>query len=428
MKKILLLVLSWFSVLATLAQNPAPAPKQAKAILLQNATVHVGNGNLIENAFVLLDKGKITYVDSKAPAQTEGVELIDLKGKHLYPGFILPSSIVGLTEIDAVRATRDFGEVGEYNPHIRALVAYNTDADMLATIRYNGVLLVQSTPRGGIFSGTSSVMQLDAWNWEDAALKADDGIHLNWIPSYSYNWRERKIQKNEKQTEQLKALEKFFQEALAYHQSEPQEKNLKFEALKGLFDGSKILYLHTDEARDIIESIQFAKKQQVKKIVLVGASQSYQVVDFLKQNAIPVLLNRVHSLPARNEEDTDMPYKTAAILHKAGILVGLTYEGDMEAMGARNLPFTAGTTAAYGLSKEEALSLITANTAKILGISERVGTIEVGKDATLFVSEGDALDMKGNKLLYAFIEGRNIQLSSKQTELYQRYQKKYTNK
>ncbi|MDX1905222.1 MAG: amidohydrolase family protein [Thermonemataceae bacterium] len=428
MKKIFLTLISWQLAWAAFAQNPAPAPKQQKPILLQNATVHIGNGKVLDKAFLMFDKGKITFVDTKAPTQSENVELIDVQGKHIYPGFILPSSIVGLTEIDAVRATRDFAEVGKYNPHIRAMIAYNTDADMLATIRYNGVLMVQTTPRGGVISGTSSVMQLDAWNWEDALVRADDGVHLNWIPSYTYDWKEGKIKKNDKQKAEVQELEKFFTEALYYTQNEPKEKNLKFEALKALFDGTKTLYLHTDEARDIVESVQFAQNQKVKKIVVVGASQSYKVIDFLKQNNISILLNRVHSLPTRNDEDIDMPYKLAAILYKAGILVGLTYEGDMEAMGARNLPFTAGTAAAYGLSKEEALSLITANTANILGIQERVGTLEVGKDATLFVSEGDALDMKGNNLLYAFIEGRKIQLSSKQTELYKRYQQKYLNK
>jgi imidazolonepropionase-like amidohydrolase len=171
--------------------------------------------------------------------------------------------------------------------------------------------------------------------------------------------------------------------------------------------------------------VQFAQRFGVKKIVLVGASEAHRVVDFLKKNNIPVLLNRVHSLPNRADDEIDLPFRMPAILHKAGILVGLNYEGDMEAMGSRNLPFTAGTAAAYGLTKEEALMTVTLNTAKILGIDDKVGSLEKGKDATLIICSGDLLDMRGNQVEMAFIRGKEIQLTSKQTELYQRYKKKY---
>jgi imidazolonepropionase-like amidohydrolase len=297
---------------------------------------------------------------------------------------------------------------------------------MIPTIRYNGVLLVQATPRGGIISGTSSIMELDGWNWEDAVHKADDGIHLNWIPMYRYNWREQMLEKNQDRAKKISELETFFAEAISYAQTaNPSPINLRFEAMKGLFEGTKNLYIHVEEAKEILESVQFAQRFGVKKIVLVGASEAHRVVDFLKKNNIPVLLNRVHSLPNRADDEIDLPFRMPAILHKAGILVGLNYEGDMEAMGSRNLPFTAGTAAAYGLTKEEALMTVTLNTAKILGIDDKVGSLEKGKDATLIICSGDLLDMRGNQVEMAFIRGKEIQLTSKQTELYQRYKKKY---
>ncbi|GAB4125336.1 MAG: amidohydrolase [Raineya sp.] len=408
------------------AQNPTPAQEQQKPVLIRNATIHIGNGTIIEQGTLVFEKGKITLVEKSLASTPPNAQIIDATGKHIYPGLIVPSTTVGLTEIDAVRATRDYQEVGDFNPHVRSLIAFNTDAEMLPTIRYNGVLLVQATPRGGIISGTSSIMELDGWNWEDAVHKADDGIHLNWIPMYRYNWREQMLEKNQDRVKKISELETFFTQALAYYQTaNPSPINLRFQAMKGLFEGSKNLYIHVEEAKEILESVQFAQKFGVKKIVLVGASEAHRITDFLKKNNIPVLLNRVHSLPNRPDDDIDLPFKIPAILHKAGILVGLNYEGDMEAMGSRNLPFTAGTAAAYGLSKEEALSMVSLNTAKILGIDDKVGSLEKGKDATLLICSGDLLDMRGNQVEMAFIKGKQIELTSKQTELYQRYRKKY---
>jgi len=425
-RKLLIGLLFCGSFLKNLAQTPTPAQEQQEPIIIRNATIHIGNGTILEQGTIVFEKGKITLIEKNPTINLQKAQIIDATGKHVYPGLIVPSTTVGLTEIDAVRATRDFQEVGDFNPHVRSLIAFNTDADMIPTIRYNGVLLVQTTPRGGIISGTSSIMELDGWNWEDAVHKADDGIHLNWIPMYRYNWREQMLEKNQDRAKKISELETFFAEAISYAQTaNPSPINLRFEAMKGLFEGTKNLYIHVEEAKEILESVQFAQRFGVKKIVLVGASEAYRVLDFLKKNNIAILLNRVHSLPNRADDEIDLPFRMPAILHKAGILVGLNYEGDMEAMGSRNLPFTAGTAAAYGLTKEEALMTVTLNTAKILGIDDKVGSLEKGKDATLIICSGDLLDMRGNQVEMAFIRGKQIQLTSKQTELYQRYKKKY---
>ena len=411
------------------AQNPLPAKKQTKVIVLQNATLHTANATnqVLEKATIIFENGKITQMGTNISAPA-GAETLDMSGKHIYPGLILPSSTVGLTEVDAIRATRDFNEVGAYNPHIRAQIAYNTDAEMLPTIRNNGVLLVQSTPRSGVISGSSSVMELEGWNWEDATLKADDGIHLNWVSFFSYNWQLGVVEKNKNREKNLNEINEFFVSANAYSQSPQETKNLRFEAMKGLFDGSKNLYIHVDLGKEIVEAIDFAKKQGVKKIVLVGGSDSWMLIDYLKENNIPVLLNRPHSLPNRADDDIDLPYKLPAILQKAGILVGLNYEGDMEAMGSRNLPFVAGSAAAYGapygLTKEDALKMVTSNTARILGIDNQVGTLEVGKEATIIVSGGDILDMKSSKIELAFIKGKKLLLNDKQKALYDKFKQK----
>lgn len=406
-----------------------PAPKQSQAISIIGATAHIGNGQVIENAIIVFENGKITNVGDSQIA-TKG-KVIDAKGKHVYPGFISPNSTLGLVEIDAVRATRDQDETGRFNPHIRSLIAYNAESKVVESCRPNGILIAQITPRGGRVSGTSSIVQLDAWNWEDAAIKVDDGIHVNWPSSFtSGRWwlgEPRGLRPNKNYTEQVQQIQDVFNETKSYLNGSRNPKNLPFEAMNGLMNGTQKLFVHVDTEKGILDAINFGKKNNLK-IVIVGGYHAHKVATTLRQNDIPVLLHRTHSVPEMDDEDYDMSYKKAKILTDAGVLVGLENSGQMERMNTRNLPFLAGTAAAHGLDKEKALQLITSNTAKILGIDAQLGTLEVGKDATLFISEGDALDMRGNILTHAFINGRELSLETHQTELWKRYMKKYEGK
>ncbi|MDF2437439.1 MAG: putative amidohydrolase [Bacteroidota bacterium] len=408
---------------------------QSKGILITNATAHIGNGQVIENSLIGIKDGKITLVADATTAKLDKSayeEIIDASGKHVYPGMIAPNSTLGLTEIDAVRATNDFREVGATLPNIRSLIAFNTDSKIIPTVRTNGVLLAQVTPRGGLVSGTSSIMMLDGWNWEDAAYKIDDGIHINWprIQSRKYldddNIYPGPYEKNKNYNNQANELKKLFSDAKAYNETESkEEKNLRFEAMKGLFNGSQTLFIHVNNVKEIIEAVNFAKTNSISKISLVGGKDSWMVTDLLKANNVSVVVSRVHDLPDRPEDDVDMPFKLPSLLQKEGILFCLNNEGDMEAMGTRNLPFMAGTAAAYGLSKEEALTAVTLNAAKILGIDKITGSIETGKDANLFISTGDALDMRGNNIEKAFLKGSSIDLNNDQKVLYEKYKKKY---
>ncbi|WP_026135869.1 amidohydrolase family protein [Nafulsella turpanensis] len=409
------------------AQNPAPAPAQEKPIALMNGIAHLGNGEVIPNAVITFRDGKIeTVADAtRVRLNLDGYEVISIEGQHVYPGFILPYTNLGLVEVDAVRATIDEAEVGEFNPNVRSLIAYNTDSQIIPTVRSNGILLAQVAPRGGVISGSSSVVQLDAWNWEDAVVQEDGGIWLNWPSIYRRTgwWAEPgPIEMNKEYDKRVGEIKQFMDDAKAYAEGTPATINLKLEAMKGLFDGSKKLYIRADNAKEIVEGIKTAQQYSIPEIVVAGAEDAWLVKDFLKDNKIPVLLANVHRLPARPEEDIDMPYKLAGMLHDEGILVGLLYD---DLKSNRNLPFFAGTTAAYGLDKEQALQLITSNTAKILGIEDVAGTLEPGKSATLFISEGDALDMRTNKVTQAFIQGRDVNLHNKQKELYKKYKDKY---
>ena len=425
MKKYIVLV---FISLFGYAQQ-TPALKQNKSILILGAKAHLGNGTVIENSLVSIVNGKIVTIGDATlmkPAKHDIV--IDASGKHMYPGFIAPNSTLGLVEIDAVRASDDESEIGEFNPHVRSIIAYNAESKLVETTRPNGVLLAQITPRGGRISGTSSIVQLDAWNWEDALVKENEGLHLNWPRSYSRAgwWAEPGgIESNKNYEPQIKEIQTYFDNAFAYLNSKNDKKDLPFEAMKGLQSGEKILYVNANGEKEIIDAVLFKKKNNIQKMVIIGGYYAFKVAQLLKENNVSVLLKRIHDLPLLEDEDVNLPYKNAKLLVDAGVLVGLQNAGDMERMQTRNLPFYAGSCAAWGLTKEQAVQLISGNTAKILGIENNYGTLEVGKSATLFLSDGDALEMKSNIISLAFIDGRQISLESHHTELNERYKGKF---
>lgn len=287
------------------AQSPAPAPKQVGAVLILGATAHIGDGTLIPNSAVAFEDGKITMVADATTIridQSRYAKIFDASGKQLFPGFIGMNSRLGLVEIDAVRATQDYSEVGAFNPNARAIVAYNTDSDLIPTIRANGVLLAQVCPTGGVLSGASSVVALDAWNWEDAAVRADEGLHLNWPARRSWRGWETgnpQQQANERYDKETQAIKRFFDEAAAYAKNpSPTVRNARFEAMRGLFAGSQRLYIHVNEATPMQEAVLFAKKYGLKP-TLVGASDAWLIADFLAQEGATLVLERVQRLPTR---------------------------------------------------------------------------------------------------------------------------------
>ncbi len=398
-----------------------PAPAQMGITAITHATIHVGNGNVLTDANVVFQNGKITGVGQVSiPANAN---IINANGKQVYPGFILPSSDLGLHEVgNGVRGSNDFREIGENNANIRSIVAYNTDSKIIAVLRENGILLAGVAPSGALIEGLSSVVQLSAWNYEDAAYKTDLALYVN-FPSFIAQQNSKGDNGLSKSYERLETLRNFFKEAKAYHQEKTHvSTNLRFEAIKGLFNGSQKLFVRANEVKQMLLAIDLAKMIGCE-LVLVGASESFQIAPILAQNKVAVILDEEHALPSLEDDDIDQPYKTASILQKAGVLFCLN-DTHTEAR-YRNLAFNAGTAATYGLTKEEALSAITLQTAKILGISDKTGSIEVGKDANLFISEGDALDMRGNIISHTFIQGRSISLDNKQKQLYERYKFKY---
>jgi len=415
-----------------------PAKEYKGRIYITNGTVHVGNGTVLENATVEINNGKIVNVATGITVSGSDAKVIDAKGKQVYPGLI-SSTDLGLKEIGSgVRGSNDFAELGEYNTSIRSITAYNTDSRVIGVLRANGILLASVAPEGGTISGSSSVVQLDAWNWEDAAYKMDGGIHVT-MPSFINRFGRRggggfpggfpgaggapQGDAGKQALDKVEEIKSFFRQAKAYLQETTHTNtNLKFESVKGLFAKTQRLFVHGDQVKQMLVAIDFAKEFGFD-VTIVGASESYQIADLLKTNNISVILNQEHALPATEDDDIDQPFKTPAALQKAGVLFALN--DAFEEARYRNLSYNAGTAATYGLTKEQALQAITLNAAKILGIDDKTGSLEAGKDANIIVTDGDILDMKSSNVTNALIQGRQVSLDNKQKELYERYKYKY---
>ena len=431
MKKILISVIILMICNTIIAQDDVyPAKKQAAPILIKNGMIHVGNGQVLSNSSVEIKDGKITAIGNNISA-TAGAIILDASGKHVYPGLILTNTNLGLLEVPTVRATVDATEIGEYNPSVRSLVAYNTDSKVINTLKTTGVALANVVPQGGKISGSSSIVRLDAWNWEDAAYVSDNVIHMNMPALYARPNRFAAFlglatpqgDPVKQGLEEIEEIKKFFRDAKAYGEKTTHEQtNLKLAAVQGLFTKKQKLFIHCDVVREILAAVEF-KKEFGFEVVLVGASESNHVASLLKDLSIPVILNQMHALPTMEDDGVDQPYKLPYQLQKAGVLFAINDE-DGQHRG-KNLPFNAGTAVAYGLTKEEALSAITLNAAKILGIADKTGSIEVGKDGNIVISEGDILDMRTNNISAMLIQGRMVDLTDKHKQLYERYKKKY---
>ena len=405
------------------AQNPTPADRQTTPMAFTGATVHVGDGTVLENATLLVDGGLIAGIGTELTVPA-GYTTVDASGKDIYPGLIALNSQLGLTEIGAVRATNDQREVGTFNPNARALIAFNTDSQVIPTVRSRGVLLAQATPEGSLVSGRSSIMQLDGWNFEDAAVRADDGVHINWPNRWSYNWQTGELKASENYDERVRELESFLEQAVGYcgrQESDDNNRLLKLEGFCEALSGSANAYLHADEARDIQAGVLLLKRMGGKPVI-VGGEQAHLVTDFLKREGVPVILSSTQALPGAQDEPIDQPYRNPALLAEAGVDFAISHEGYWQ---QRNLPFVAGQAVGFGLDYERAVTAVTLAAARIVGIDDRYGSITEGKSATFIVVDGDLLDMRSSTVEKAYIDGRDVDLDNKQAELYRKFREKY---
>ena len=401
---------------------------QKTPVLITGGTLHIGDGTVVEQGQVVLRNGVIEYAGSakETGLTVANASIIDATGEHIYPGCIGLTTQLGLMEIEAARATRDVYEVGVYNPNVRSLIAYNTDSKVIPTVRSNGILLAQPVPDGGVISGQSSIMKLSGWNWEDAVVAADGNMHMHWPSAYQYNYEKSVYTLNPNYTAEVRDIHTFLKEAKAYCSGPvPAEKNLRFEAMRKVFSHEQRLFVQANHAKEIMGAVEMADDLDVR-IVIAGGRQAYRVTELLKANQIPVLLEATQELPMYEGDPIDLAYRMPGLLTDAGILCGLTVNNEGSSYwNMRNLPFQAGNTVAYGMDTEQALRMITLNNARIAGIDDRYGSLTAGKSATLFISTGDALDMRTNRLTHIFISGEQVSPGNWQDDQERKYEEKY---
>ena len=417
--------------LTTSAHPVIPGAKQTRPIALIGGTVHPISGPAIEDGTVLFDDGKIVAVGKKV-AVPENARRIDCTGKHIYPGLFESISNIGLVEINAVRSTKDYAETGSINPNVEARVAVNPDTETIPVARSNGVLFCVAAPSSGLISGKSVVLQLDGWTFEDLTLNPRAGLHVNWprmAPVSEWAVEASAKEQMEERDEALKNLRKTFDDARAYHRAKAAgtiETDLRWEAMADVLSRKTPLIVHADGASEIQAAVAFAVEQKVR-LIIHGGYDAVRCATLLKKHDVPVIIAGVYRLPRRRSDDYDASYTLPARLKAAGVRFCISGEGRFGASGVRNLPYHAATAVAYGLEHEDALRAITLGPAEILGVSKRVGSLEQGKDASLFIADGDILETP-TLVEAAYIQGREVDLSDKHKTLWKKYQTKYRRK
>lgn len=398
------------------------------SFLFTGLTIYNGIGDVIQDGAIGVNQGIIDYVGPSANVEFNAYnEVVSKKGLLLYPGLIALNTTLGLTEVDAVRATRDFKESGELNPNVRAISAYNAESEIVETVLANGILFAQIAPRGGTIKGSTSVVKLKGHNWEDAAYRMDEGIVMDWPQMHKQKEKTEVTQgygPNKTYEEELADIHTFFDKAKAYAKKTiPLERDLRMEAMRGIFDGTKRLYVTSDFIKEIREIIHFKRNYAIKNLTIVGGYDAWMAADLLKENDVSIILYRVNSLPEYAEDRVDEAYSLALKLATAGVKFSFQMDGDMETMQNRNLPFNVGTAIGYGLNIQTALSAVTIQAAEILGIADRTGSIEAGKEANFIITRGDIFDMQHSIIEEIFIQGIKTDFGTRQEELYKKYLK-----
>lgn len=418
------------------------APPQAKPILITGGTVHTVSGDSIPNGFVLFDKGIIKAVGSgQPPAEARSAEGVDAKGKHVYPGLIAAETQLGLAEMAAVRASNDYREVGSITPEVWAAVAVNPDSTLIPVTRSNGILIAGVYPEGGRIPGRLSVMRMDGWTWEDMALKADAGLAVSWpnVRPFSAWWMDRSdADQADEIRRSLSDIDDTFKTAQVYTAARDADPSLpidlRWEAMRGILpknaaSGEKApeqlpVFISAQDIDQITSAVTWGLEKNLK-MVIVGGRDSHMCADLLKRHDIPVIITGTHTFPKRADSPYDDAFTLPARLHAAGVRFCIA-SADRTAH-ERNLPYNAATAVAYGLDPAAAIRSITLWPAQILGVSDRVGSLETGKAATLIITTGNPLEIT-TQVEAAYIDGRKIDLSNKQTALAEKYREKYRQK
>ncbi len=393
-----------------------------------NATVHtVGNGT-IENGIVLIENEKITFVGQNARI-TDEFNRIDATGKHVYPGFMDSGTLLGLVEIGAVPVTNDQAELGEFNPHVRAFTAINPSSVSIPVTRVNGVTHVISLPVSGRIAGKATLIDLYGYSPDSMAVAPNAALHLSWPTAMKGGWWDDRSEEEVKKQyeENVKELNDFWKKAEFYdrmmsaYEQDPGNKakpdhDKKMEAMREVLSGDIPVIVSVDREKDILNAIEWTNEHEGVNFVLAGVEDGWRVADKIAEAGLPCLVSTLYT-PTRDYDNYQRPYQNPGLLHEAGVKVAIA-TGETE--NVRNAPYHAGYAATYGLGKEEALKAITINPAEIFGVSDKLGSLEAGKQANLFISDGDPFEPM-TTIEQVFIRGYKIPMVSRHTQLYEEY-------
>ncbi|HSH00246.1 MAG TPA: amidohydrolase family protein [candidate division Zixibacteria bacterium] len=414
-----------------LAHDYVPGKTQNEPALLKGGDLYTVSDGVKPATDLIFEKGRITQIGKNLTAP-EGARVIDVSGKRVYPGVIAPYTSIGLIEVGSVRATNDLDEVGSVNPEVSAHIAYNPDSEIIPTVRANGITTVVVAPRGGLIRGRSSLINLDGWTKEDASEVVDLGLHISWPGvAISTGWwvTQSPDEQREQQAKSRKLITDAFDEAKAYYEAKKAngglaKHDLRWEAMIPVFEKTMPVFIEADDYRQIDQALAFADKYDIN-IIIVDGFESWKMADELSRRGVPVILRSTQSNPQRQDYDYDLPFRIPRLLHDAGVKFCFSKGGSStSSWDARNLPFQAGQAVAFGLDPAAALRGLTLSTAEILGVDADLGSLTVGKKATIVVSDGDIMDQLTNRVVYEFIEGRAVDLNNKHKELFEKYRKK----
>lgn len=410
------------------AVSPAPVPDGGAVTALVGATVHTVSGADIPNGVVLIRGGKIAAVGAGVTVPPDATR-IDLAGQHLYPSMIDADTNLGLVEIGSVKGSVDTDETGRINPDIHVEVAFHPASESIPVTRANGILVALVVPNGNLLRGTSALMKLDGWTWEEMTLRAPVGMHVSWprvaVPVHGWEPKKSDDDIRKEKTEALRDLDKAVEAARAYLKAKQAAErgdgpkldvDTRWEAMIPLVTGKIPLIAEANEPRQIEDAVEWAEKQKIP-LIIQGGRDAWRVTELLAKKHVPVILGPTLAVPAREDEPYDTAYALPARLHDAGVPFAISAGGYFD---VRILPYQAGMAAAFGLPKDAALRSVTLDAARILGVESRLGSIDVGKDATLFASDGDPLEMR-TQILSAWIDGRQVSLDNKHKQLYEKY-------
>lgn len=405
----------------------ANAQAAADSILLRGATIHTVSQGTLARGDVLIRDGKIAAVAASIDEKAD--RTLDLKGLHLFPGLVSASTDLGLVEIAGVRASVDDRETGEFTPEVESWLAVNPDSEMIPVARANGITHFAPVPQGKFITGTSALLAMHGWTIEDMLVQRRSGMHLTWpdhsltvpAPDAPPTAKSLEDQARERR-EKVRSVEQFFADAEAWSKRDPNSPKVPaWEAMQPVLKGETPLMIHAQEAREIRAALKWAESRPKLRIVLVGGRESGQFADQLAKQKVSVIYSEVFALPTRATDSYDVHFSTPGVLHEAGVTVAISEGLDRaSASGQRNLPYIAAQAVAYGLPAEAALASITLIPAQLHGAGDRLGSIEVGKDASLFACTGDILDIR-SEVKHLWISGVEQSLESRHTRLAEKY-------